>query len=297
MRAQHPKHPRWPKALPPIPPPTISSYPVDPEETRGRQQQYLDVRKRFCTTASFRKNICDLRQRYDAHYWNELPNWQRLANELHDEMEQGLWKLFDRFWAKAGDAPVVPSITVTAGGTLRFNVEAEGLCREFGLEPRDWRWVEWLVRHWDPRSSEVPDFELEPLEIRPNFYPCHIRVTDFSGANRRRVTLVLEHGASPTAARHAAEHAVKALPAISRRKPTLTDPERERLCGFFQHHGFNKKRARAADFKTLAERMRQEVGPISVATVRKEYYKWATISGLPFQPREYGGAASRNRRP
>lgn len=296
MRSQHPKHPQWPKAFPPLLPPTISSYPIDPEESRGRQQQYLDVRRRFYTTPSFRKNICDLRRRYDAQYWREIAKWQRLTGQLDKELMRGVWKLLDRFWAKAGNAPVLPSIRLGVP-LLRFHTEAEVLCRDFGLDERDSRWIEWLVRHWDPESSEMPDFELEPLDLRPNFHPCHIRVTDFFVANRRRITLVLEHGASPTAARDAAAHAVKALPSISRRKPTLTDPERERLCELFQHHGFNKKRAHAADFRTLAERMRQEIGPISEATVRKEYYKWAKRSGLPFQPREYGGAASLDRRP
>lgn len=297
MQSQHPKRARWPKALPPIPLPTISSYPIDPEETRGRQQDYLDVRKRFCTTPSFRKNICDLRRRYDAQYWRQVAKWQRLTKQLNKELTSGVWKLLDRFWAKAGDAPVVPSITFTVPH-LRFNTEADVLCRDFGLEERDSRWVEWLVRHWDPMSSEVPDFELEPLEVRPNFYPWHITVTDFRIANRRRVTLVLEHGATSSAASDAAKRAVQALPASSRANaPGLTDMERERLHELFRKSGLNAPRAKQADFRTWAERMRNEFGPISESTVRSEYYKWAKYCGLPFQPREYGGAASRNRRP
>lgn len=302
MRSHHPKRPRWPKSLPPLfDKPFIRRQRISPSETRQTEKLYLDARKRFYAMPLFRENICDLRRRYDEQYWRQAAKWQRLTNQLDKELKKDVWKLLDRFWTKAGDAPVAPSITFKAGGRLRFNIEAEALCQEFGLEAQDWRWVEWLVRHWDPSTSETPSLEDEPYEIRPNLFPWRIVVTDYltngSGSNRRRVTLVLEHGASEKAARSAAARAVKDLPAVSHDggRPTLMESERERLCELFQEHGFSKKRAREADFRTLANVMEKENRNISLSTIRKEYFRWAEPWGI--RPRQYEGAHSRDRRP
>ena len=302
MRSNHPKRPRWPQSLPTLfDKPFTRHQLISPSETRQTEQLYLDARNRFYAMPLFRENICDLRRRYDEPYWRQAAKWQRLTNQLDRQLKKDVWKVLDRFWAKAGDAPVAPSITLKAGGRLRFNVEAEELCLQFGLEAQDWRWVEWLVRHWDPSTSKAPSLEDEPLEIRPNLFPWRIVVSDYaipvSGSIRRRVTLVLEHGASEKAAMRAAARAVKDLPAVSPDggRPTLMNIERERLCELFQEHGFSKKRARAADFRALANIIGKENWRISLSTIRKEYFRWAEPWGI--RPKQYDGAHSRDRRP
>lgn len=291
MPARKSKRLQWPRTLPPLAfDQGVFQHLIMPEETRGSVQQYLAARRRLCTNPVFLQSIKNLRDRYPLTYWKQAEKWRRVSCKLNDDMKKACFKILDRFWIKAGKAPVVPSLSLTVGGGLRFEGEARGLCDQCGLEARDIRWIEWLVRNWDPEAVELPPEE--PIEIKPNFFPWRITVIDYLPLKHRRVVLVLEQGASQKAARRAADRAVKELPAnCLRNAPSINDLEREQLHELFKKEIRKGKRAGQAYFKDLAERMTKEYWPISTATIRKEYYKFTGV-----RPRQYSGAASRDRR-
>lgn len=290
MPARKSKRLQWPRTLPSRPDQAVCQYPINPEENRGSVQQYLAARRRLCTNPVFLQSIKDLRDRYPLTYWKQAEKWRRISCKLNDDMKKACFKILVRFWVKAGKVPVVPSLSFTAGGDLKFDVEARGLCDRCGLDERDRRWIEWLVRNWDPEATELPPEE--PIDIKPNFFPWRITVIDYWPLEHRRIVLVLEQGASRKAARRAADRAVKELPAkCLRNAPSINDLEREQLHELFKKEIRNGKRAGQAYFKNIAERMTKEYWPISPATIRKEYYKFAGV-----QPKQYSGAASRDRR-
>ena len=169
-----------------------------PSGGRKDEQGFLDAREVLCLTPAFRRDIQELRKRYQASYWEQGRQADREAEDLSLKWQNAdphwiLWLV--RCWdlGKNKAPPPFPISVVGAelaaqqkklcntsafrtdiqslqerhptiywGQSRQLASEAEELCQRWGIDGL--YWIVWLVEHWDPDQAKLP-----PLDLRDDY--------------------------------------------------------------------------------------------------------------------------------
>lgn len=256
---------------------TIESAPWGPPEAN----RFRAHAKAIFRNPEFRKDVQMYKTKYPAAFWQNLPTLKRAVQTFNDEI--GVLWLALCLMAETQWGPNTLTFTVTPAA-LWADYDAHEVCRKWGLDDWDFRWVQWLAVNWDPQQEPAPSKD-PPVPIRPDFSPLRIVTEEGSppdGEGPRRITLTIRRGTSKRSALRALNEAFQHFEGKQKPegRPALVDDE-------FLHSLFSQHPVKPRGRKTVVEQVYGECQKrgvtISRPALRAKYQTWLAERGYPIK--------------
>ncbi len=244
-----------------------------PEKGRKQDREFHERRKKLLENHQFKKDLIRYRQVYPMAYWKLVPELWKEGPNYHIELLEACRAVMKRHEKKSlGKAFSVKAPWVE----LHSRTDAISICKKWGLEAGDFRWIEWLCKSWDPEKKELP--QGEPKDILPDFNLWHVAIEAAAYPEDwkpRKAILTLRPGISQTSAMDGVKQAIENLKSKTNvgGQPALTDDEENILNELFtKYHTDKLKRKNIIDFafnQAQAQGLR-----IGHSTVEMKYRDW-----------------------
>ncbi len=239
-----------------------------------------------------RDDILLYKQKYPQAYWEKVPSLTPHAESFFEGLLAAWVVLCERYEKKLGPNILTAAISTV---TLWADIDAYHLCRKWGLDAHDFRWIKWLGINWDIEREPVPLLE-PPAPLRPDFSPCRIFTEEgtYPGDGvQRKMILELRPGVTRKGAQRALEAVLdrfeeEADPGwLKTRKkpvrPSLTHREQMALIKIFSEIPIptEQRGERARAIRLAVKQAHDSSLGISDSTIAREYRVWLSRQGLP----------------